>query len=158
MTKFNSDWINETFQMEGSRPEIVTLIGSSRFKEFHEQVSAGLTLQGKIVIPMGLYGHLTGLDMDGPTKKMLDELHFRKIELSDSVYLVNPSVRCCPSCKKPTTYLADNFHLCKECGKNFEDSQVVFIRYIGDSTRRELCYAISKNKTIYSLDQLDPLE
>jgi hypothetical protein len=72
------------------RPEIVTLCGSTKFKEQYEQVQAELTLQGKIVISVGLFGHKIGLDMSGPVKKMLDELHLRKIDLADTIFFVNP--------------------------------------------------------------------
>jgi hypothetical protein len=47
------------------------------------------TLAGKIVLSVGLFGHNEGLDMDGPVKKMLDELHLRKIDLADEVLVLN---------------------------------------------------------------------
>jgi hypothetical protein len=80
-----------------NRPLIVTLIGSSRFKEEHERAQREETLLGKIVIPMGMYGHLEGLDQDGSIKAMLDVLHRRKIDISDEVLLVNPGGYVGPS-------------------------------------------------------------
>lgn len=47
------------------------------------------TLAGKIVLSVGLLGHQEGLDMDGPIKAMLDELHLRKIDLADEVLVLN---------------------------------------------------------------------
>lgn len=73
-----------------SRPRIVCLVGSSRFKEDHERAQREETLLGKIVLPMGMYGHLEGLDPDGSVKIMLDELHLRKIDMADEVLVVNP--------------------------------------------------------------------
>ncbi len=70
-------------------PEIVTLVGSSRFKDQHLEAMRQLTLEGRIVIPLGLYGHLEGLDMTGPVKVALDQLHFWKIDLCDRVHVIN---------------------------------------------------------------------
>lgn len=72
------------------RPRIVTLCGSSKFQKQHEEAQKQETLLGKIVIPMGMYGHHEGLDMDGPVKRMLDELHLRKIDISTEIFIVNP--------------------------------------------------------------------
>jgi hypothetical protein len=79
------------------RPLVVTLVGSSRFKEDHERAQREETFRGKIVLPMGTYGHLEGLDMDGTIKQMFDELHLRKIDISDEVLLVNPGGYVGPS-------------------------------------------------------------
>lgn len=68
----------------------ITLCGSTKFRKEFEQTMSDLTLQGHIVISVGLFGHETGLDMTGETKRMLDRLHFRKIDLSDEIYVINP--------------------------------------------------------------------
>lgn len=75
-------------------PEVITLCGSTRFKEDFERVNRELTLQGKIVISVGLFGHAEGLDIgtaDAPNdvKIMLDELHLRKINMADRVHVIN---------------------------------------------------------------------
>jgi hypothetical protein len=70
-------------------PKVVTLCGSSRFKEEYEAAMKAETLAGRIAIGMGMFGHKDGLDMDGPVKAMLDELHLRKIDLADEVPVVN---------------------------------------------------------------------
>lgn len=72
-----------------SRPRIVCLCGSTRFKDAFAEASKHETLAGRIVLSVGLFGHLEGLDMAGPTKKMLDELHLRKIDLADEVLVLN---------------------------------------------------------------------
>jgi hypothetical protein len=76
------------------RPDVVTLCGSTRFKEAFEAETRRLTLDGYIVIGVGLFGHIEGLDMgtdEEPswTKRMLDELHLRKIDLADRVHVIN---------------------------------------------------------------------
>ncbi len=72
------------------KPRIITLCGSTRFKEQFIEQQARLTLEGNIVITVGLFGHLEGLDMEGETKKMLDELHLRKIDIADEIFVINP--------------------------------------------------------------------
>lgn len=72
-----------------SRPVVVTLCGSTRFKDEFVRAAREETLAGKIVLSVGLFGHEEGLDMDGETKEMLDRLHFEKIKLSDEVLILN---------------------------------------------------------------------
>lgn len=70
--------------------KIVTLCGSTRFKNEYRDAQRDLTLKGIIVISVGLLGHHEGLDMNGPVKVMLDELHKRKIDISDEIFVINP--------------------------------------------------------------------
>lgn len=71
--------------------KIVTLCGSTRFKDDFIRVTAEETLKGNIVLSVGLFGHSPEwhLDMAGKTKRMLDQLHFRKIEISDEILVIN---------------------------------------------------------------------
>lgn len=81
------------------KPTVVTLCGSSRYPQHHMRIMMDETLKGNIVIPMGLYGHAdfpvgareATADGDERTevKQMLDELHKRKIDLSDEILVVN---------------------------------------------------------------------
>lgn len=77
--------------------KIVTLCGSTRFKEEFERVQKQLTLKGYIVISVGLFGHAgdneVWEDMDEgtvtQTKQMLDDMHKRKIDLADDIFVIN---------------------------------------------------------------------
>lgn len=101
---------------------VVTLCGSTKFMEEFTEVNRLLTLEGVIVISVGLFGHREGLviedDNGDPTqvKVMLDELHKRKIDLADAIFVVNPG------------------------------------GYIGSSTRGEIDYAIATGKPALYLD------
>lgn len=69
---------------------VITLCGSTRFKEQFIEAQKRLTLMGFIVISVGLFGH-SGDDeawIDG-TKEMLDDMHKHKIDMSDSIYVIN---------------------------------------------------------------------
>ena len=72
------------------RYKVITLCGSTRFKDRFFEAQKRLTLEGNIVISVGLFGH-SGDDevwTEG-TKEMLDDMHKRKIDLADAVYVIN---------------------------------------------------------------------
>lgn len=70
--------------------KIVTLCGSTKFKEQFLQEQKRLTLEGNIVISVGLFGH-SGDDevWAETTKEMLDDMHKRKIDLADEIFVIN---------------------------------------------------------------------
>ena len=70
-------------------PNIVCLCGSTKFKDAFVEAMRNETLKGHIVLTVGLFGHHEGLDMNGETKKMLDELHKRKIDLANEIFVLN---------------------------------------------------------------------
>ena len=105
---------------------VVTLCGSTRFKKEFMEVQKRLTLEGKIVISVGLFGHSGDEEVwDGmdegtltATKKMLDDMHKRKIDMADSIYVINVG------------------------------------GYIGDSTRSEIEYAKAHGKRVEYLEEI----
>ena len=62
----------------------------SEFKEQFIQAQKHLTLEGNIVISVGLFGH-SGDDevWSEGTKEMLDDMHKRKIDMADEVFVIN---------------------------------------------------------------------
>ena len=66
--------------------KIITLCGSTRFKDEFIRVQKELTLQGYIVISVGLFGHSGDSEVwtEG-TKKMLDEMHKSKIDFANEI-------------------------------------------------------------------------
>ena len=69
---------------------VITLCGSTKFKEQFLEAQKRLTLEGNIVFSVGLFGH-SGDDevwTDG-TKVMLDDMHKRKIDMADEIYVIN---------------------------------------------------------------------
>jgi hypothetical protein len=105
-----------------AKPRVITLCGSSRFPDAFHLANAHLSMQGVVVISLGLFGHAdepTGarfLTSDGdektPEKVALDQLHYRKIDLSDGIFVINVG------------------------------------GYIGSSTKREIEYARSLGKSV----------
>ena len=73
-----------------TRPTIVCLCGSTRFLEAFREANLQETLDGKIVLSIGCEWHGDqSLGLSLKEKKMLDELHLRKIELSDEILVLN---------------------------------------------------------------------
>ena len=108
--------------------KVITLCGSTRFKEEFLEAQKRLTLEGNIVISVGLFGH-SGDDVvwtDG-VKDMLDRQHLAKIDLADEIFVINiggyigdstrreiayadyrgKSITYLESCRKPSLY--DNY-------------------------------------------------
>ena len=102
--------------------KVITLCGSSRFKDAFMQVQKRLTLEGNIVLSLGLFGHSgdtevwEGMDEGTITKTkiMLDDIHKRKIDMSDEIFVINVN------------------------------------DYIGDSTKNEIKYAKANGKKVSS--------
>lgn len=105
---------------------VITLCGSTRFKDEFMKANKDLTLQGNIVISVGLFGHSGDAEVwenmdEGTltkTKEMLDDIHKRKIDMSDEIFVINVG------------------------------------GYIGESTKSEIEYAKAKGKRISYLEEI----
>ena len=70
--------------------KVITLCGSTRFKDEFLEVQKRLTLEGNIVISVGLFGHSGDDEVWTPgTKEMLDNMHKRKIDMADGIFVIN---------------------------------------------------------------------
>lgn len=77
--------------------KVITLCGSTRFKDEFMEAQKRLTLEGNIVISVGLFGHAGDAEVwenmdEGAltkTKEMLDDMHKRKIDMADEIYVIN---------------------------------------------------------------------
>jgi len=73
--------------------KVITLCGSSKFKKEFIEVAEKLSLEGNIVISLGLFGHADNkfaTVITDDVKAMLDAAHKQKIEMSDAIYVINP--------------------------------------------------------------------
>jgi len=76
---------------------VITLCGSTRFKNEFMMAQKKLTLEGNIVISVGLFGHSGDEEVwenmdEGTltkTKEILDDMHKRKIDMSDEIFVIN---------------------------------------------------------------------
>ncbi len=107
--------------------KVITLCGSTRFKDQFMEAQKRLTLEGNIVISVGLFGHSGDNEVwenmdEGTltaTKEMLDDMHKRKIDMADEIFVINVG------------------------------------GYIGDSTKSEIEYAQNTSKTIRYLEEVN---
>ena len=79
-----------------TRPEIVCLCGSTKFMDNFHAAAWEFTMKGVIVLTVGVAKHVRTADGGhvaealGPgVVEMLDELHKRKIDLCDFIYVLN---------------------------------------------------------------------
>ena len=106
--------------------KVITLCGSTRFKDAFMEAQKRLTLEGNIVISVGLFGHSGDNEVwenmdEGTltrTKEMLDDMHKRKIDMADEIYVINVG------------------------------------GYIGSSTRSEINYAKATGKLVRYLEEM----
>lgn len=96
--------------------KVITLCGSTRFKDEFIATQKRLSLEGCIVISVGLFGHSGDEEVSRPgVKEMLDDMHLRKIDMADEVMVINPGgyigqstrreIEYAKSVGKPVNYL-----------------------------------------------------
>ena len=77
--------------------KVITLCGSTRFKDAFMEAQKRLTLDGNIVISVGLFGHSGDSEVwenmdEGTltaTKATLDDMHKLKIDMADEIFVIN---------------------------------------------------------------------
>ena len=70
--------------------KVITLCGSTRFKDEFLEAQKRLTLEWNIVISVGLFGHSWDNEVwSAGTKEMLDDMHKRKIDMADEIFVIN---------------------------------------------------------------------
>ena len=89
--------------------KVITLCGSTKFKDEYLKAQKDLTLQGNIVISVGLFGHSGDNEVwtEG-TKEMLDNMHKRKIDMADEIFVINVGGYIGESTKSEIEYAIKN--------------------------------------------------
>lgn len=70
--------------------KVITLCGSTKFKDDFLREQKRLTLEGNIILTVGLFGHSGDTEVwnDG-VKEMMDDMHKRRIDMSDEIFVIN---------------------------------------------------------------------
>lgn len=77
-------------QMQPETPTIICLCGSTRFMEEFQKQNHIFTMAGYIVLTVGCFPHGEhATSITSEQKIKLDELHKRKIDLCDIVFVIN---------------------------------------------------------------------
>ena len=85
--------------------KVITLCGSTKFKDDFLRVQKELTLKGNIVISVGLFGHAGDKEVwTENIKEMLDDMHKRKIDMCDAIYVINKNKYIGTSTKSEIDY------------------------------------------------------
>jgi deoxycytidylate deaminase len=77
------------------KPKVVCLCGSTRFKDAFDEATYQESIAGRIVLSVGFFMHATenrhgeSVGATPEQKVALDELHKRKIDLADEIYVLN---------------------------------------------------------------------
>ena len=95
--------------------KIVTICGSFKYKDMMLKKALELEVIDKYVVLQPVYGY-DGYDYSEDDFKVLGELHFKRIDISDAIYVVNVD------------------------------------GYIGESTKKEIEYALSLGKEVLYLE------
>lgn len=69
--------------------KVITLCGSTKFKDEFMETQKRLSLEGNIVISVGVFGHADNVVISDSAKEMLDDLHKRKIDMCDEIFVIN---------------------------------------------------------------------
>ncbi|MDH6365213.1 hypothetical protein M2139_002215 [Enterococcus sp. PF1-24] len=92
--------------------KVITLCGSTRFKDEFREIEAKLALVGAAVFSVGFFEKSEGIEITKEQEKLFKQLHFSKIDLSDEIFVIDVN------------------------------------GYIGESTRKEIDYAMQNNKVV----------
>mgnify|MGYP002289938540 CR=1 FL=1 len=70
--------------------KVITLYGSTKFKKEFLREQKRLTLEGNIVLSVGFFEYSQEDErFKKDTKKMLDDMHKRKIDMVDEIFVIN---------------------------------------------------------------------
>ena len=99
--------------LEQEKPRVVCLCGSTRFYAQFQRANFEETMNGRIVLSVGFYAgspeamvreHGEGVGITPEQKRMLDELHKRKIDLADEILVLNVNGYVGPSTRSEIDY------------------------------------------------------
>ena len=83
---------------------VITLCGSTKYKDEFLMVNKWLTLQGNIVISVSMFGHVDKEPLTLEEKITLDAIHKGKIDLANEIFVVNVNGYIGESTKKEIEY------------------------------------------------------
>lgn len=69
--------------------KVITLCGSTKFKEQFEKANAYLTLQGHVVISLAFFEQSEGIEITPEQAELFANIHFKKIDLADEIFVID---------------------------------------------------------------------
>lgn len=90
MTKVLEVNIDKKEKFMSKKYNIITLCGSTKFKDDFIRVQKELTLKWNIILTVGLFGHSGDSEVWKPcVKEMMGDMHKRRILMSNEIYVIN---------------------------------------------------------------------
>lgn len=68
---------------------VITLCGSTKFKKQFRETEAQLTLQGNIVMSLGIFGQSEGITITAEQERLFAKLQYRRIDMSDEIFVID---------------------------------------------------------------------
>lgn len=88
--------------------KVITLCGSTKFKEQFEKANAHLTLQGNIVISLGFFEQSDGIEITQEQAELFERIHIEKINMCDEIFVIDVNGYIGKSTRKEIDYAKQN--------------------------------------------------
>ena len=95
-------------KLKESRYPVVTLCGSTKFKDKFLEVKKTLTLNGYIVLMPDIFSHADGIEVSKDLENRLFLMQLQKIAMSDYVHVINVDKYIGDSTRKEIIYAANH--------------------------------------------------
>ncbi|TMW71063.1 hypothetical protein [Alteribacter natronophilus] len=69
--------------------KVITLCGSTKFKDAFREMEKKLTLQGHAAISLGFFEQSEGVAITPEQEAMFEKIHLRKIDLADEIFVID---------------------------------------------------------------------
>lgn len=135
-------------QARDQTARVITLCGSTRFKGDFEAWNSRLTLQGNVVISVGVFVRQPeGSPYNTPERKaMLDRLHLQKIDMADEVFVIDSGgyigestrreIEYATSNGKPVRFMSAEDPACTVCGRDNRNGTHDALERVGHLSHR----------------------
>lgn len=94
----------DTSVEDEQKSSIICLIGSTKFKKEFEHAIREETLNGNIVLSVAQFSHADNLSISESEKTIFDKVHLKKIEISNTVLVINAGGYIGESTKRELQY------------------------------------------------------
>lgn len=84
--------------------KVITLCGSTKFKEQFEKANAFLTLKGHIVLSLGFFEQSEEIEITQDQAQLFEKIHFEKINMCDEIFVIDVNGYIGNSTKKEIDY------------------------------------------------------
>lgn len=98
--------------------KIICLCGNPEFKEDFMREQLRLTLQGNVVISVGVFSHTDNISISNSMRILLDDIQRQRIVMSDEIFVINKhgyieastqkEIEYAMICGKPIKYMEEH--------------------------------------------------